>query len=219
MAPYVKKLESSKIYKDFRIKYPDSFMAAAFFIIDLETGNNVHQIDFYLPKQKKFAAFSLDGGVQLKILESLGSKAPEKLALDTNIELEALPGILEDEMHNRGISEQVRKIIAVIQNVKGKKIWNLNCILTGMEILRSHIEDESQTVLRIEKTSFMEVMKKMPQMQQMPGAQVGQAATTKKDLQEEIKKLGDLQEELEKEKANLTKQVEKQSEKKAKAKK
>ena len=215
IAPYVKKLENSKTYKDFRIKYPESFMAAAFFIIDLETGKNVHQVDFYLPKEKKFAAFSLDGGVQLKILDSFGSKVPEKLGLDTNIDLEALPGILTDEMHNRGISEEIRKIIAVIQNIKGKRIWNLNCILTGMEILRSHIEDESQSVLKIEKTSFLEIMKKMPVQQMQP--QVGMPAA-KGDIQDQLKKLSALQQELEKEKGNLQKQLD-TSQKKSKAKK
>ncbi len=210
IGPYVEKLENSKAYKEFRVKYPDNYMIAGFFILDLETGNNIHQIDFYVPSKKKIAAFSLDGEIKVELLNTVNEKIPEKLTLDTNIDLDALPGILTDEMHNRGISEQIRKIIAVIQNVNGERIWDLNCVLTGMEILRSHIEDKSETVLKIEKTSIVDIMKRMPSQTQL------KMPEKKEDVSEEIKKLEKLQSQIEKEKSVLRKQLEKK-EKKSKA--
>jgi len=198
--PYVEKLEKSKEFKAFKEKYPDSFMAAGFFILDLESGQNVHQIDFYIPSEKKFAAFTLDKGVDVKLVDSLNKKVPEELGLDTNIDLDALSGILTDEMHNRGISAEIRKIIAVIQNVKGKRIWNLNCVLSGMEILKSHIEDESKTVLKIEKTSFVELMKKLPPQQM-------KAPETKDEMKKEMEKLNKLESVIEKEKEMLEKKL------------
>ena len=161
--PYFDKLQRAKEYKEFMGSNPDNFMVAGFFVIDFETGQNIHQIDFYIPSKKNVAAFTLDKGVQMQIMKLLPSKKkPEKLDLNVNIDLEALSGIIKDEMHNRGISEDIKKIIAVLQTVDGKKIWNLNCVLTGMEILRSKIEDESKTILKIEKTSLMDIMKKIP---------------------------------------------------------
>jgi len=202
--PYFEKLEASEQYKDFVVKYPDSFMIAGFFIIDLEGGNNVHQIDFYVPSEKKVAAFSLDGAVDLKMLETVGMKGkmPERLNYETNMDLDELQGVLLDEMHNRGMSENIKKIIAVLQNIDGKKIWNLNCILTGMEILKSHVEDSSKTILKIEKTSLMDIMKRIPveQMQKAPKSE-------KKDLKGELAKLDKVRDALAKEKQRLEKEL------------
>lgn len=201
--PYVEKLEQSPKYKEFILQYPKAFVVAGFFILDLEEGKNVHQIDFYIPSEKKIAAFTLDGEVTLQILDMMdSSKVPQQLDLSVSTDLDALQGILTDEMRNRGMSENIRKIIAVIQNVDGKKVWNLNCVLTGMEILKSHVEDESQTVLKIERASILEVMKKLtpPQMMKAPAAQ-------KEDVAEELKKLDQIESQIEKAKEQLKKEL------------
>ena len=205
--PYFEKLEKSNIYKNFRIKYPESFMIAGFFVLDLENGNSIHQIDFYVPKEKKVAAFSLDGQIELRLLDTVGmdkGKAPEKLEIQTNTDLEEIEGILLDEMHNRGMSEEIKKIIAVLQNINGKKIWLVNCVLAGMEILKSHIEDSSKTVLKIEKISLLDIMRKIPQ-QPMTMPQPGQG--TKEDLQAELQKIGKVEEELTKEKEKIVEEL------------
>src|SRR3989338_6652047 len=103
--PYVEKLEQSEEYKNFMLKYPDSFLVAGFFILDMETMQNVHQIDFYVPSKKKIAAFTLDGQVSLQLMDMLskGGKKPEKLNIEINTDLDALSGIITDEMRNRGI--------------------------------------------------------------------------------------------------------------------
>jgi len=211
--PYVEKLEQSDEYKNFKVKYPDAFLVAGFFVLDLETNQNVHQIDFYVPSEKKIAAFTLDGDVTLQLMEMLSKdgKAPEKLDLETKVDLDALSGILTDEMHNRGISEDIKKIIAVIQNVDGKKIWNLNCVLTGMEILKSHIDDDSKSVLKLERTSVLDLMKKVPTQgaQEMP-----KPPTSKENMKEEVKKLDRLEEEIEKEKVKLKEEIEKKNKEK-----
>ncbi len=202
--PYIQKLNISSEYKQFKEKYSDAFLVAGFFVLDFEMGQNIHQIDFYIPSKKKFAAFTLDKGVNLQILDAAIDKAPEKLEIKTNIDLDALHGILEDEMRNRNITEEIKKIIAVIQNIKGKKIWNVNCVLSGMEILKAHIEDESETILKMEKTSFMEIMKKVP-MEQIKTQM--QSEQPKGDIKEEIDNLEKLEEKIQKEKQRLKKQI------------
>ncbi|MBI2452276.1 hypothetical protein HYV50_04350 [Candidatus Pacearchaeota archaeon] len=223
--PYLEKLEKSKEYKQFKTKYPDNFLMAGFFLIDLEGEQNVHQVDFYIPSIKKIAAFSLDGQVKFQLLDPLNRKTPEKLDINTKIDLDALPGILSDEMHNRGMSEEIRKIIAIVQNIEGRKIWNLNCVLTGMEILKSHVEDESKTVLKIEKTSLIDLMRRIPAQALMPQTQgqsmpdQAQAQTTEgqenEEMQDsdsggdEIKKLDALASQIEAEKERLQAELEK----------
>lgn len=208
--PYVTKLSSSGAYHDFQKKYSNSFMVAGFFVLDLETGNNLHQIDYYVPSEKKIAAFTLDKRVTVQLLDMIGKKAPEKLDINTKIDLDQLKGILDDEMKNRNITDQIKKIIAILQNIDGKKIWNLNCVLSGLGILTAHVEDSSGTVIKMEKKSLVDYMQKIPGKASAPQKSESvkdpaKAAKINKDVKEQLKKLQDIQEELEKEKAELQK--------------
>jgi hypothetical protein len=160
--PYVDRLEKSKEYKDFRKEHKNAFLSAGFFVLDFEEKKNVHQLDFYVPKKNKMAAFTLDNGIKMQLLDLAHEKTPEKLDIDVKTDLDALYGILEDEMKNRSITENIKKIVAVLQNIDGKRLWNLTCILSGMEILRSHVDDETRSVLKMEKFSMMDLMKKVP---------------------------------------------------------
>lgn len=239
--PYVNKLHGSKEFKDFSRKHSDAFVIAGFFILDLENKKNIHQIDYYVPSTKKVAAFTLDGGVNMQMLSLMNSKVPGKLDIATNVDLDSLHGIVEDEMKNRSITDEVKKIIAVLQNVDGKKVWNLNCVLSGMGILRAHIDDDSKTVLKMEKASLLDYIKRVnpadlqagmqgkmvgqqlqegqqaqagQQMQMIPQQEVIQESgngkkLSKKDVQkqvdEQLKKLNQLEEAIESEKKRLQK--------------
>lgn len=185
--PYLSKLNSSSEYKDFSKKNSDAFMVAAFFVLDLESGKNQHVIDYYVPSKKKVAAFTLDNQVTVQMMDLITKKAPEKLDLKTKIDLDAIQGILEDEMKNRNITDEIKKIIAVIQTVDGKKIWNLNCMLSGMGILNAHVEDSSGTVLRMEKKSFMDIVRKLPadEVKKQMAAVQSKAPTTDKADEED----------------------------------
>jgi len=211
--PYIEKLGSSEEYKKFMQENTDAFMVAGFFVLDFETKQNLHQIDYYVPSKKKVAAFTLDEKINIQMLNLVGNKIPEKMDMQTKIDLEALQGILEDEMKNRNISEEIKKIIAVIQNIKGKKIWNLNCVLTGMELLNAHVEDETQTVLKMEKISMMDLIKKMPpEAMQKLKAQAGGVAGEKMQAPKQQHPQGD-SEEAKKEKIKKLEQLEKAIEK------
>lgn len=196
--PYIEKLENSEIYKKFQEENKDSFLVAGFFVLDFENGMNIHQIDYYIPSQKKVAAFSLDNNVELKILETMNDKVPEKLNIQTQVDLDALKGILQDEMKNRNITEEIKKIIAIIQTLEGKKVWVLNCILSGMEILKAHIEDESKTVLSMKKTSIMDYIKKVPGKNAL-----SQKALSKEDISKQIEQLDKVKKQLEVEKEKI----------------
>ncbi|MAG27537.1 hypothetical protein CMI47_18540, partial [Candidatus Pacearchaeota archaeon] len=76
LQPYIEKLNSSKEYKAFTEKHNDAFMVAGFFILDLETGQNLHQIDYYIPSEKKVAAFTLDKAITLQLMQYANKKVP-----------------------------------------------------------------------------------------------------------------------------------------------
>ena len=200
--PYVQKLESSQIYKKFRKDNTESFLVAGFFVLDYESGVNMHQIDYYVPSKKQVAAFNLDGEVEVRLLDMMSKeKVPEKLDLKTKVDLDALKGILEDEMKNRNITESIKKCVAVIQVIDGKKLWILNCVLSGMEILKAHVDDNSRTVLKMERDSMMNYIKKMPTLQAQQGQQ--QQKLSKEQLQKQIEQLDKLKEQLKKEQNQL----------------
>lgn len=219
IAPYVEKLNTSSEYHSFTKQYKDSFMVAGFFVLDFEEGKNLHQIDYYVPSKKKVAAFTLDHQVTMQMMDLLNQKVPEKLDIKTKIDLDALRGILQDEMKNRSITEEIKKIIAIIHTVEGKKVWSLNCVLSGMGILRASVEDDSQTVLKMEKSSIMDYVKKVPASQLAQMKQ--QVKPTKAVLQDELKKLDNLEKSIEAEKVAIQKKLkapEKKSSKDAKKK-
>jgi hypothetical protein len=220
--PFIKKLNSSTEYKDFIGKNPNSYIVAGFFIMDFEDNNSLHQIDYYIPKHKKVAAFTLEPKITIQMMELMNEKAPEKLDLKTKVDLDTLQGIIDDEMKNRGISENIRKIIAILQSIKGKKMWNISCVLSGMSIIKAHVDDDSQTVLKMEKSSIMDYVKKVPgaQLGSLNNAQVqaqvqpNQSQTeqpqqntkiSKEQIKEQIDKLNKVEETIELEKKKLEK--------------
>ena len=198
--PYIHKLENSPAFKKFCRDYTDAFLVAGFFVLDYEAGANVHQIDYYVPSKKKVAAFNLDGDVEVRLLDMMHpDKKPEKLDIKTKTDLDALKGILEDEMKNRNITENIKKCVAVIQTIDGQKLWVLNCILSGMEILKAHIEDESRSVLKMERANMLDYIKKIP----MQGSAMQKLS--KEDLQKQLEQLDKLKAQLKKEESNLEK--------------
>ncbi len=205
--PFLQELEKSKEYLDFKTKYPNAYLAAGFFVLDFENNANLYQIDFFIPGEKKVAAFTLGKEVKLQLLDLLNEQVPEPLSPEATIDLDSLKGILLDEMHNRGMSEEIKKLIAVIQNIDGKSLWSLNCVLSGMEILKSHVEDATQSVLKIEKKSLLEVMKHLPVQKfekKLPVA--------KEEIEKEIENLSKLEKEIEAEKERLRSDIDKKKE-------
>jgi|GEM_PF-1048241 len=179
LAPYVSKLNDSQEYQQFIKENKDAFMIAGFFVLDFEAGGNIHQIDFYIPSKNKVAAFTLDNKVILQELSFPSRKKPEQLDIRTNVDLDALKGILEEEMKNRNITDGIKKIIAVIQVLEGKKIWVINGLLSGMGLLKATIEDDSRTILKMEKLSLLDYMRQIPaeQLVKMQGALSKEEAT------------------------------------------
>ncbi len=211
IAPYVERLNNSTQYTSFQKEHKDAFIVAGFFVLDFEAGQNLHQIDYYVPSEKKVAAFTLDHGVTVQMLGMVNNSTPERLDIKTRTDLDALKGILQDEMKNRNITEEVKKIIAVIQSLQGKKIWSVNCVLSGMGILRASIEDESQTVLKMEKSSIFDYVKKIPGSQLAKMQKASAENAKPEELEDELKKLDKLEAEIEHEKTEIKQQLEKKS--------
>lgn len=159
--PYIDKLNNSKEFHTFQEKNPGAYFAAGFFVLDFETNKNLHQIDFYNPTDKKMITFTLDGDIEEKDSEAANTIIPNKINSQIDLDLDILKGLVEDEMKNQTITTKLQKIIAIIQNLDGKLVWNLNCITTDMGIIKVHIDDNSHSILKFEKVNLFDVVKKL----------------------------------------------------------
>ncbi len=159
--PYIDKLNSSSVFHSFKEKNPNSYFSAGFFVLDFEHENNVHQIDYFNPESKKIITFTLDRDVEMKEGEAVNESIPNKIEGNINLDLDVVKGLIEDEMKNQTITTKLQKIIAVIQNIEGKKVWNLNCIATDMGLIKAHIDDETHSILKFEKINLFDVVRKL----------------------------------------------------------
>ncbi len=159
--PYIDKLKNSKEFEKFKLTNPNAYFSAGFFVLDLESGKNMHQIDYYIPKKNKIATFVLDEGIELKESEISNGKIPKEISSKIKIDLDILKGIVEDEMKNHTITNKIQKIIAIIHNSEGKLLWNLNCITTDMGIIKVHLDDDSHSVLKFERVNLFDIVRKM----------------------------------------------------------
>jgi len=161
ISPYLEKLSSSEEFEKFKREDPKAYLCAGFFVLDFVEKKNLHQIDYYSPKKRKIITFMLDEGIKAKIAETANKKKPEQIKGKIKLDLDVLKGIVEDEMKNQMITTKIHKIIAVIQNIQGVKVWNLNCITSDMGLIKVHIEDKSGTILKFDKVNLFDVIRKL----------------------------------------------------------
>ncbi|MBU3912957.1 MAG: hypothetical protein KKB21_01965 [Nanoarchaeota archaeon] len=158
---YIKRVEESPEFKKFREDHKKAYLSAGFFVLDFDQGKHIHQIDFFIPGNKKIATFKLEKGVSMQVSDTFKLKTkPEEMIGKSNLDIDALKGIVHDEMMNRTVTQEVKKIIAVLQQQNGKKIWRLNCITNDLGIIKVDVDDEGN-VLDFEKANLFDMMKKV----------------------------------------------------------
>jgi hypothetical protein len=158
---YLNKVFESDAFKSLKQKNPKAYLCTGFFVLDFETGKDIHQLDFLLGK-KKVATFSLDEGVKMNLSELPVDKKLPEIPTEIKTDIKALKGIVEDEMKNRTITDNIKKIIVLLQVIDNKVVWNLNCITDNLNVLQVHVDDSDQTILKFVKYSIMDFVKKMP---------------------------------------------------------
>lgn len=191
---YIKKLEKSPDYKAFVEKEPKAYMCSIFLVRDFEGNHSETQVDFYSPQTKKITSFKINGKVEKvavdKKAENLLHKKfiPKKLVDGIKLDVDELSPTILDEMHNRGLTDNIKKILVVLQNVDDRNVWNCTCFLSGLGLLQSHVEDKSGTVLFMEKRSFFDMIKLMgggPEQILQPGKKLNAPAVNLEEPDEE----------------------------------
>ena len=161
---YIKKVKESLSFKEFMKEDPKAFLCSLFFTRDFSEKRSETQVDFYSPKQKMIISFKVDKKVEraplAKKAETLTHKKfiPKPLNENIKMDVDEIVPTLIDEMHNRGMTYQIEKILAFVNITDGEVIWNCTAFLKGLGLILAHVEDKSNTVLFMEKKSFFDLL-------------------------------------------------------------
>jgi hypothetical protein len=158
----LKEIESSEAFINFKKTNKDAKLCAGFFIIDYQQEQNQKQLDYCL-ENKDIFTFVLDREISIKkaeTIEGMKQELPE-LNREIRIDLDEAEKILQEKIKQEKVENKLLKIIAVLQIYEEKQIWNLNCMLEGLDILRVHIDVQTGEVIKFEKRNMMEFVKKV----------------------------------------------------------
>ncbi|MFH1311416.1 MAG: hypothetical protein ABIH65_03365 [Nanoarchaeota archaeon] len=164
---YIKKVKESEPYKEFIKEDPDAYLCSVFFVRDFTENHNETQVDFYSPKKKAMISFKVEKKVQRipinKKAETITHKkfVPKTLNENPKMDVDELKAILMDEMKNREMTYEIDKILAFLNITDDETVWNCTAFLKGLGLLQSHIEDESKSVLFMEKKSLFDLIKRV----------------------------------------------------------
>jgi len=161
----LEKIESSDAFKNFKEKHPDAKLCAGFFVLDYQQQANQQQLDYILKNNKIFTFIINKENKEITIkeaetIEGHREKLPA-IKKETKIDLNDVEQIVKEKMQEEKINNKIDKIIAVLQKHENKMIWNLNCMLEGMGILQVHIDCSDGRVLKFEKKSLFDFIKRM----------------------------------------------------------
>jgi len=151
----IRKIEASREFKSFKKENPGAYFCAAFFIIDFETKDEKRSLDYFVSSENVMTFSMIDGKVNpMKAELPKKEKIPAIGMQKVRLEEEAVIEIAKKESEIGDFT----KIIAVLQNLEGKDIWNLSC-LKGLQMMRYHVLADDGKVIKKEKINLMEMMK------------------------------------------------------------
>jgi len=145
----LQELETKEAYKEFKGKYPISYLSAGFFILSQnEIEGDKVQLDFFVPSENKMASFEYPFA-SYKLHEDEIKEAVEIKDLDFKIDLTEIKEVTE-----KVLGQEFTKIIAILQN----KMWNVTA-LAGIAIKRMKINAYTEEIAEAGDLALNDVMR------------------------------------------------------------
>lgn len=161
----LKRLEESEEFKSFKEsdEGKDAFLCAGFFVLNFKSNIFDYSLDFR--NESKIFSFKIpetkDSQIIIQAEDLIQAQKPlEKINPDVQIDIEQLREIVEKELQKNSIKNKLEEIIAVLQNMNGKMLWNLTIMCEGLTIINSHIDSEKGAILKFEKKNLLDFIKK-----------------------------------------------------------
>ncbi len=162
----LEKIEQSRAFENFKKQHENVELCAGFFVLDKESskGEEKNQIQLDYLVDDDIYTFILNDEITIKKAEQIqGQKQKiQKLNLDNiKIDLQDIEKIIGEEFEKRNVNKKITKIIAIIQKPQNmEEIWNLTCMVQGMEIIRIHLDAGSGIIKKFEKVNMFDFIKK-----------------------------------------------------------
>lgn len=159
-------LEKSSIFQKFREENPEAFLCAGFFILNFKQSIFEYALDYRTDKQIFTFNIPLNksgssADIKMNIDELLPTPKPlDEINLDIQLDLEEIREIVEKQLTLNEIKNRLEEIIAVLQNLDGKTVWNLTILCEGFTIINAIVNSENSQVIKFEKKNLMDFMKK-----------------------------------------------------------
>ncbi len=159
----IKKLESSKTFKDYKKTNPDAYLTSTFLMA--ENLEEDWQLDYYSIKSKKITSFVIKDKIKSMpetkpfqeketIIEKLDI---DKIKIDFKKVLEIADKLKKEKYKN----ETLTKKIIVLQNLKEfGQIWNLTFLTSSFKTLNIKINASSGKILKENLASLITFTKK-----------------------------------------------------------
>ncbi|OGJ18536.1 hypothetical protein A3K73_04980 [Candidatus Pacearchaeota archaeon RBG_13_36_9] len=158
----LEQIEKSEAFSKFKKKNEKAFLCAGFFVIDYESGGEQQQLDYCIGENEIYT-FVLESAISIKKAETIEGQKTNMPPIEKNmdVDLDDAEKILGEKVKEEKIDKKIAKIIAVLQVYENHQIWNLNCVLEGLEILRCHIDCKTGEVLKFERKNMMDFVKRV----------------------------------------------------------
>ena len=154
----IKKLESSKIFKDYKKTNPDAYLTSTFLMTEDIEGD--WQLDYYSIKSKKITSFiikdKVKGMPETKPFQEKESII-EKLDIDkVKIDFKKVLEVTDKLIKKKYKSETLTKKIIILQNLKEfGHIWNLTFLTSSFKTLNIKIDANSGKILKKKLASLI----------------------------------------------------------------
>ena len=144
------KLEKTKEFLKFKRVYPKSYFYSAFSMYE-NMEDMAWQMNYYDPETEKITTFELNDGIKITINSKLFQKVKEKpkeLDLDkVKINLKDAISIINKLRDDKYKDEHENKVIAILQNIENKQVWNITYITSELRLLNVRIDSNNGNII------------------------------------------------------------------------
>ncbi len=145
----VTELHTSKEFKTFKKKSPNSYLCAGFMIIE-QLKKVPWQIDYYCPDKKTITTFSVGKKVEAKETNKISASGDpiKELNLENiDVDFEHALKIIDSLLTKKYPDEKASKVITVLQHMKEAEVWNITYITQRFNILNVRINAEDGQII------------------------------------------------------------------------
>ena len=156
------KIQTSSEFQNFKQQHPQAQLIAGFFILDFLSNDNKETLDY--KTEKDIFTFTLKNNqIQInkdKLINDPNTPPLTQIQPQVKLDTQELKNIVQTQAQNNNIQAKLNKIIAVLQTHNQQQIWNLTCMRDNLIILNIHIDSNTSEVLKFERKSMMDLIKR-----------------------------------------------------------